>query len=124
MTSAGRVLILPKGEYSASTTYNMLDMVRHEGGSFVCKQTSTGNAPDPDGDTEYWQLLVKSSTADVGDISELITIHKNSTVAAINELAGMINNNRYYAAVADDNGDRIKDTNGDLLVGDWRFDIA
>ena len=59
--SAGRVLILPKGEYNPATTYNMLDMVRYQNGTFVCKQTSTGNAPSFDADTDYWQLLVSGS---------------------------------------------------------------
>ena len=59
--SAGRILILPKGEYNPATTYNMLDMVRYQNGTFVCKQTTTGNTPSFDSDTDYWQLLVSGS---------------------------------------------------------------
>jgi hypothetical protein len=62
--SAGRVLLMPKGVYDAATTYTMLDMVRYGKSTFVCKQTSTGNTPDPNGDTAYWQLIATS-----GDVS-------------------------------------------------------
>ena len=62
--SAGRVLLMPKGVYNAETTYTMLDMVRYGKSTFVCKQTTTGNTPDPNGDTAYWQLIATS-----GDVS-------------------------------------------------------
>ena len=55
---AGRVLLLPKGAYDASTTYNLLDFVTYEGSSYVCKKTSLNHLPT---DTEYWQLLVSST---------------------------------------------------------------
>lgn len=58
-TSAGRVLIIPKGDYNAATTYAMLDMVYYNGSSYVCKQPSTGNLPT---NTTYWQIMT-------GDIS-------------------------------------------------------
>lgn len=54
MENAGRILLMPKGDYSASTTYAMLDMVNHSGASWVCKQACTGQAPS-DSNTTYWQ---------------------------------------------------------------------
>ena len=84
-TSAGRVLIIPQGEYDSETTYNMLDVVYDQNGSFICKKTSTGNAPDAEQDTEYWQRLAIPSN-DVGDLSTLNTTAKSSAVAAINEV--------------------------------------
>ena len=62
--SAGRVLLMPKGTYDAETTYEMLDLVRYGKSTFVCKKTSTGNTPDSNQDTEYWQLIATS-----GDVS-------------------------------------------------------
>lgn len=62
--SAGRVLLIPKGTYDAATTYEMLDLVRYGKSTFVCKKTSTGNTPDSNQDTEYWQLIATS-----GDVS-------------------------------------------------------
>lgn len=60
--SAGRVLLIPKGEYDSSVTYTMLDMVRYNNVTYVCKKTTTGNAPDPAGDNEWWQFLVRGSS--------------------------------------------------------------
>lgn len=54
-TSAGRVLMIPKGDYDATATYTMLDVVSYQGKSYVAKQTTTGNAPT---NTTYWQLMV------------------------------------------------------------------
>ena len=41
--SAGRVLLLFKGEYDGSATYAPMDVVKYGVSSFVCKQASTGN---------------------------------------------------------------------------------
>ena len=56
---AGRVLLIPKGAYNALTTYNPLDFVTYGANSYVCKQTSTGNAPT---NTTYWQLMAQGAT--------------------------------------------------------------
>lgn len=53
MANAGRVLIIPRGEWSSDETYEMLDLVNHEGGSWLAKKTSTGIAPSVDA-SEYW----------------------------------------------------------------------
>lgn len=55
--SAGRVLIRPLGDYSPSTTYEILDAVEYEGSSYLCRQTSTGNLPT---NKTYWQKLVSA----------------------------------------------------------------
>lgn len=64
--TAGKVLLLPKGEYSATTQYKVLDWVLYQGRPYVAKQTTTGNAPiyeptqaNPD---NYWQLLLDFPT--------------------------------------------------------------
>lgn len=54
--SAGRVLLLFKGEYDGSTTYNPMDVVKYGVSSFVCKLESTGNLPT---NTTYWQVLAQ-----------------------------------------------------------------
>lgn len=58
MASAGRVLPLPKGAYSSSTTYHLLDFVSYQGSTYICKQTSTGNAPT---NTTYWQIMAQGT---------------------------------------------------------------
>lgn len=57
--SAGRVLIIPRGDYNSATTYNMLDMVYYGGKSYICKQTSTGNDPT---NTVYWQIMLDGAS--------------------------------------------------------------
>lgn len=60
MFSAGRVLTMPKGDYDASATYELLDMVFYEGSSYVAKQTTTGNLPT---NTTYWQIVAYGGTS-------------------------------------------------------------
>ena len=80
MATAGRILIIPRGEYSAEATYDMLDMVSYGGKGWVCKQTCTGIAP-VEGD--YWTVCIDVS-------EELNAINKNvatntSDISALNE---------------------------------------
>lgn len=56
--SAGRVLLIPKGEYNSQTTYQPLDMVYYNGNSYVCKLASTGNLPT---DTTYFQIMTQGT---------------------------------------------------------------
>lgn len=60
MISAGRVLIMPKGEYDATATYGMLDLVSYNGSSYVAKKSTTGNLPT---NTTYWQLSAYGGNA-------------------------------------------------------------
>lgn len=55
MANAGRILIMPKGKYDASKTYEMLDLVNYNGISWIAKKTVTGIAPV---EGEYWQSLL------------------------------------------------------------------
>ena len=57
----GRVIPIPKGEYSYNTSYTELDIVSYNGGSYICKKPTLGNEPT---NTEYWQLISKKG--DVG----------------------------------------------------------
>lgn len=56
MTTAGRILIIPKGDYNAETQYEMLDLVRHNGTSWLAKKESTGIEPTVE-NAEYWQNM-------------------------------------------------------------------
>lgn len=53
MISAGRVLLMPKGDYNPATTYELLDLVSYQNSSYIAKGTTTGNPPT---DATYWQL--------------------------------------------------------------------
>ena len=58
MGDAGRVLIIPKGDYDPNAQYEMLDLVFENGSSYLCKKPTTGHAPS---DTEYWQIFATGS---------------------------------------------------------------
>ena len=56
----GRILLMPKGNYSGSTVYNSLDWVRDNGAAWVCKVDGTvGIAPPtlPTTSNANWTLL-------------------------------------------------------------------
>lgn len=88
MESAGRILLMPKGEYSASETYAMLDMVNHSGASWVCKKDCTGQTPS-DSNTEFWQRF--------GTAVDLSNYFKNT--------GGTVNGN----VIVQTNGDTYRD---------------
>lgn len=69
MASAGRILILPKGEYNSSTTYEMLDLVNHNGKSWLAKKTSVGIEPS-DANSEYWQDMFDINADTFGALSK------------------------------------------------------
>jgi hypothetical protein len=56
MTTAGRILIIPKGDYDSTQTYEMLDLVKHNGTSWLAKKESTGIEPTVE-NAEYWQNM-------------------------------------------------------------------
>ena len=54
-TVLGKVSVVPKGDYSASTTYYALDIVGYNGGSYLAMQEVTGVTPSND-QTNWMQL--------------------------------------------------------------------
>ena len=56
MASAGRILIMPKGNYDSSVTYEMLDMVHYNGTSWLAKKTAKGIEPS-EANSEYWHNM-------------------------------------------------------------------
>lgn len=76
---AGRVLLIPKGNYDPAATYNNLDWVRYDHAAWVCKEDNTQNVPPSLSATE-WQLLVEDC-----DVSDLGDLHD---VTLSNEAAG------------------------------------
>ena len=63
MAIAGRVLLMPKGAYDASVTYEMLDMVSYDGVTWVARKASVGITPSAD-NAEYWFAMVGVSSED------------------------------------------------------------
>ena len=86
-TDLGKVVLLPMGIYTSTSTYNFLDFVSYEGNSYVAKQNvpigvTTGN-------NDYWQLLAEKG-GDIQNIS-LSTTTENSSIYRIT-----YGNNSYF----------------------------
>lgn len=60
-TDLGNVSLNPRGEYDPGASYEYLDTVSYQGGSYTCLAelgtTITGTAPDPGRNTDAWQML-------------------------------------------------------------------
>lgn len=61
MADAGRILIIPKGDYDASVAYEMLDMVMHNDISWLAKKTVIGIEPS-EANSEHWARMTGTST--------------------------------------------------------------
>lgn len=64
MAIAGRVAIVPQGDFDINTSYQRLDMVYYNGNSYVAKKDVSGITPQ---NTEYW---MKSTGAEGGGSGE------------------------------------------------------
>jgi hypothetical protein len=53
MATAGRILIMPKGAWNESVSYENLDLVSHNSRAWIAKKTSVGIEPS-DANAEYW----------------------------------------------------------------------
>ena len=67
MASAGKILIMPKGDYNSSTTYEMLDLVNHNGLPWLAKKTVVGVAPSETA-SDYWHPLFGDVITDILDV--------------------------------------------------------
>lgn len=56
MGDAGRILIIPRGNYDANIEYEMLDLVFNGGTSWLAKKNSKGIAPT-DENSENWMKV-------------------------------------------------------------------
>ena len=63
MASAGRILIMPKGNYDASATYEMLDMVYYNGTTWLAKKTAKGIEPSA-ANGEHWHCMLNFDPSD------------------------------------------------------------
>ena len=88
--SAGRVLLIPKGDWNANTTYTGLDWVRHNGASWVCKNTCTGIEPT-EANTNNWQIIARdgdSVTADTAMSSTSTNAVQNKVIKSYVDMTG------------------------------------
>lgn len=80
MASAGRILILPKGNYNAETQYEMLDLVFHNGTSWLAKKDVSGIEPSNEGEGEnYWFMMCANT--DLTEILQRIAAIENQLLS-------------------------------------------
>ena len=82
MASAGRILIMPKGNYDSGATYEMLDLVFHSGASWLAKKPATGIEPSV-ANAEYWMLMC--SGTDITTLEQRMAALEASFVNLANE---------------------------------------
>lgn len=63
MANAGRILIMPKGNWSADTDYKMLDLVYHNGTSWIARQDVAKGIEPSEASKDYWQQMSDVSIA-------------------------------------------------------------
>ena len=91
MAIAGRVAIVPKGEWNSSISYEKLDAVSYDNALYIAKKPSVGQVPT---DGEYWMFCLQSI-----DYAEFEKIINGTTSVGIGGKANK-----------DKNGDDIVDT--------------
>lgn len=62
MADAGRILIIPRGDFNANSTYEKLDLVKYNGTTWLAKKDTTGVVPS-DANEEYWQKMFEVEIA-------------------------------------------------------------
>ncbi len=82
-TNLGKIMMVPKGTYSASAAYEFLDIVFYNGASYICKQTTTGNLPT---NNTYWQIL-----AEKGNPGALTAGDGSAVTVDFDEAASLVN---------------------------------
>jgi hypothetical protein len=84
MATAGRILIMPKGAYNASVTYEMLDMVSHNNQTWLAKKTCVGIEPSAS-NADYWFCMVGISAADLATLKTEIIADAVSKDSALKQ---------------------------------------
>lgn len=67
----GKVLIVWKKGWDASTKYEYLDCVSYNGSSYICLDSDTPIGTNPT-DSTYWDYLAKASTSNPDEIKQIV----------------------------------------------------
>ena len=70
---AGRIMPLPKGEYTSISVYNMLDMVRYDNCLWIAKKNQIVNVTPSKENEDTWMQVTELSDIDVirNNVAEL-----------------------------------------------------
>ena len=119
MAVAGRILIMPKGSYDASVTYEMLDMVSHNNQTWLAKRTNVGIEPS-EANSEYWFNMVGISSADLeankveilAEVDQKIVTSKEEVLAEVEQKNNA--SNAEIAGVKASLADYLKKSGGEM----------
>lgn len=112
MANAGRILIMPKGAYSATATYEMLDLVSYNGTSWLAKKTCEGIEPS-EANAEYWHNMFDLNVVNNLDATEEGGVLDARQGKALNDA---------ITAIKDSLSEfEYKDYTGEYLAGAVRF---
>lgn len=111
MINAGRILIVPKGDWNNLDSYEMLDLVTYSKTAYIARKASVGVNPQTDVQQEYWQpfgTAVEIATTDKPGIvmpdGTTITISQTGLIEAHLSLDDL------------SNVDIVNPTNGQVLA--------
>ena len=79
----GKVLLMPKGTYSGSVTYNQLDWVRYDGKAWVCKVNNTVGVTPVEG--ANWTLMAADGSVSGSVAWSSVTSKPFDTVDTTND---------------------------------------
>ena len=68
-TPIGKVLITPRGTYASNISYDVLDLVSHNGKAWLCSKPCTGIEPV---EGEYWQIALEVSAESIQGLAEFV----------------------------------------------------
>ena len=82
MVKAGRVAIVPKGEFTEGLQYTRLDLVTYQASAYIAKKDNASILPtDPD----YWMRVMDLSNIDVATVEKAGTVKPDGITVKITE---------------------------------------
>lgn len=81
MASAGRILMFPVGDWISGNDYGILDIVYHEGSSYIAKANINSSTTPPPEDTTNWQIHARGFGADA--LSEIIATDTSGVLGTV-----------------------------------------
>ena len=110
MADAGRIVIIPKGEYKSNITYERLDAVEYNSNGYIALKTVTGITPTNDGTN--WALYVKGtpvdsklSTTSMNPVQNKVITQALQQKAGTNDIATL---NRTVAELQENKADKTE----------------
>ena len=106
MVNAGRILIMPRGDWNSQDTFDMLDLVSYNSVAYLARQQSVGVNPATDTSYTYWQPFGSASSIATPTTPGLVMPDSETIlVDASGEISVPIDNN---TIVVDQNTGKLK----------------